>query len=49
MRINPDVKNIHDFTFADFTLVGYDPHPAISARLQFSVVRARLPSALQQC
>ena len=31
MRINPDVTNIHDFTFADFTLEGYDPHPAISA------------------
>jgi thymidylate synthase len=31
MRLNPDVKDIHDFTFEDFTLVGYDPHPAISA------------------
>ena len=31
MNINPDVKDIHDFTFADFTLVGYDPLPAISA------------------
>jgi len=31
MRINPQVKDIHDFTFADFTLEGYDPHPAISA------------------
>jgi thymidylate synthase len=31
MRINPDLTNIHDFTFEDFTLVGYDPHPAIKA------------------
>lgn len=31
MHINPAVKNIHDFVFEDFKLVGYDPHPAISA------------------
>jgi thymidylate synthase len=31
MEINPDVTNIHDFTFEDFKLVGYDPHPSISA------------------
>ena len=31
MQINPDVTDIHDFTFQDFTLVGYDPHPAIPA------------------
>ncbi len=31
MQINPDVKSIHDFVFEDFTLVGYNPHPAISA------------------
>ena len=31
MELNPAVKNIHDFRFADFTLVGYDPHPAIKA------------------
>lgn len=29
MKINPDRKNIFDFTFEDFTLVGYDPHPHI--------------------
>lgn len=31
MRINPAVKNIHEFQFSDFELVGYDPHPSIKA------------------
>jgi len=29
MIINPEIKNLFDFTFEDFTLEGYDPHPAI--------------------
>ena len=29
MLLNPEVKNIFDFTFDDFTLVDYDPHPHI--------------------
>jgi thymidylate synthase len=31
MKINPAVKDIHDFKFEDFELAGYDPHPAIKA------------------
>ncbi len=29
MIINPDVKNIFDFSFNDFNLVSYEPHPHI--------------------
>lgn len=31
MIINPEVKNLFEFDYEDFTLVGYDPHPAIKA------------------
>lgn len=33
MKINPQVKDIFDFTFDDFTLEGYDPHPAIKGQV----------------
>lgn len=33
MIINPDVKNIFDFRYEDFTLEGYDPHPHIKAEV----------------
>jgi thymidylate synthase len=29
MILNPEIKNILDFTYDDFTLEGYDPHPGI--------------------
>ena len=31
LRINPDVTNIFDFKFEDFTLDNYEPHPHIKA------------------
>ena len=33
MKINPDVKNLFDFQYEDFELVGYDPHPHIKAEV----------------
>jgi thymidylate synthase len=33
MRLNPEVRSIFDFTYDDFTLTGYDPHPAIKAKV----------------
>jgi thymidylate synthase len=29
VKINPNVKDIFDFKFEDFTLEGYDPHPSL--------------------
>lgn len=31
MMLNPSVNSIFDFTYEDFTLSGYDPHPHIKA------------------
>ncbi|MEM9104481.1 MAG: thymidylate synthase [Pseudomonadota bacterium] len=33
MRINPDVRDLFGFRYADFTLEGYDPHPHIAAKV----------------
>jgi thymidylate synthase len=33
MRLNPRIKNIDQFKFDDFELIGYDPHPPIKAQI----------------
>ncbi|MDD4333223.1 MAG: thymidylate synthase [Patescibacteria group bacterium] len=33
MKLNPEIKNIDDFKYSDFTLENYDPHPAIKAEI----------------
>lgn len=35
MRLRDGVKSIFDYTYDDFELEGYDPHPAIKAPLSF--------------
>ena len=31
MILNPDIRNLFEFRYEDFNLVGYEPHPAIKA------------------
>lgn len=31
IKLNPEIKNIFDFKYEDFTLENYDPHPGIKA------------------
>jgi thymidylate synthase len=33
LEINPEVRSLFDFAYEDFKLVGYDPHPAITAKV----------------
>jgi thymidylate synthase len=33
MKLNPRVQSIFEFTFEDFELIGYDPHPHIRAEV----------------
>jgi len=33
MKLNPQITNLFDFTFEDFELVNYDPHPHIKAEV----------------
>lgn len=33
MQLNPEIDNILDFTYNDFTLLQYDPHPHIKAKV----------------
>jgi thymidylate synthase len=31
IQLNPAIKNLREFHFEDFELIGYDPHPTIKA------------------
>ena len=33
MKLNPNIKNIFDFKYEDFELVGYEPHPLIRGKV----------------
>src|SRR6185437_9916571 len=33
IELNPEVSSLFDFVYEDFKLIGYDPHPAIHARV----------------
>jgi thymidylate synthase len=33
MKINPEVKDIFDFKYSDFELVGYEAHPHIPGKV----------------
>jgi thymidylate synthase len=33
MELNPDARSLFDFVYEDFKLIGYDPYPAISAKV----------------
>lgn len=33
LKLNPEIKNIDDFTFNDITIENYNPHPAIKAEI----------------
>lgn len=33
LLLNPNIKNLFDFKYEDFQLVGYEPHPAIKAEV----------------
>jgi thymidylate synthase len=33
MKINPEVNSIFDFTFEDFELINYNPHPHIKGKV----------------
>lgn len=33
MKLNPEVRDIFEFKFEDFTLEGYDPHPGIKGEV----------------
>lgn len=41
MKLNPEVKNIFEFTYDDFVLEGYDPHPAIKGAVAVWKIRKK--------
>ena len=52
MHLNPEIKDIFDFTFEDFTLTDYDPHPHIKALWPMPALPCNpspLPTSLSEC
>lgn len=33
LQLNPDIKDLFDFSFDDIKIVGYESHPAIKAQV----------------
>ena len=33
MVLNPEIRDILDFDYEDFDLIGYDPHPLIKGKV----------------
>ena len=33
IKINPDIKNIDDFTYEDFEVINYESHPPLKAEI----------------
>jgi thymidylate synthase len=33
MKLNPEIKDVFDFKYEDFSLNGYDPHPLIRGKV----------------
>jgi len=33
LKLNPEIKDIFGFSYDDFEIVGYDPHPHIAGKV----------------
>jgi thymidylate synthase len=33
MKLNPEIKDLLEFSYDDFELIGYDPHPLIRGKV----------------
>ena len=33
LKLNPNIKDIDDFTYSDIEFIGYDPHPLIKGNV----------------